>query len=76
VSALWMAVFRMRASLVGGCRPIRLDSYVDQNRWQLEHRRVLTPLGVPSEVLVLSAEKGAQEGALPGFETTLRLRPY
>jgi ubiquinone/menaquinone biosynthesis C-methylase UbiE len=54
VSLLWMAVFGMRASLVGGCRPIRLEPYIDQERWQLEHRRVVTPFGVPSEVLILS----------------------
>jgi len=53
VSSLWMKVFRMRPSLVGGCRPIRLESYVDFGRWQLEYQRVLTPFGVPSEVLVL-----------------------
>jgi ubiquinone/menaquinone biosynthesis C-methylase UbiE len=55
VSSLWMAVFRMRASLVGGCRPIRLDPYAGRGRWQLEHRGVLTPFGVPSEVMVLIA---------------------
>jgi len=55
VSLLWMAIFRMRASLVGGCRPIRLEPYIDQDRWQLDHRRVVTPFGVPSEVLILSA---------------------
>jgi ubiquinone/menaquinone biosynthesis C-methylase UbiE len=53
VSSLWMKVFRMRPSLVGGCRPIRLESYVDFGRWQLKHHRVLTPFGVPSEILVL-----------------------
>jgi len=55
VSSLWTAVFRLRASLVGGCRPVRLGPYVDSNRWEVEHRRVLTPFGVPSEVLVLGA---------------------
>jgi ubiquinone/menaquinone biosynthesis C-methylase UbiE len=54
VSTLWTAAFRMRASLVGGCRPVRLESYIDQRRWRLEHRRTLTPFGVPSEVVVLS----------------------
>jgi len=53
VSSLWRAVFHLRASMVGGCRPIRLDSFVDRNHWQLAHRCVLTPFGVPSEVLVL-----------------------
>jgi ubiquinone/menaquinone biosynthesis C-methylase UbiE len=56
VSLLWTAVFGMRASLVGGCRPIRLEPYMDQERWQLEHRRVVTPFGVPSEVLILSSK--------------------
>jgi ubiquinone/menaquinone biosynthesis C-methylase UbiE len=54
VSLLWMAVFGMRASWVGGCRPIHLEPYIDQNRWQLEHRGVVTPFGVPSEVFILS----------------------
>ena len=56
VSLLWMAVFRMRASLVGGCRPIHLEPYMDRERWQLEHRRVVTPFGVPSEVLILNSK--------------------
>jgi ubiquinone/menaquinone biosynthesis C-methylase UbiE len=56
VSLLWTALFRMRASLVGGCRPVRLEPYIDQKRWQLEHRRILTPFGVPSEAVVLSSK--------------------
>lgn len=54
VSSLWEAVFRMRASLIGGCRPIRLESYVDQKCWQIEYQKVITAFGVPSEVLILS----------------------
>ncbi len=56
VSSIWMAVFRMRPSIVGGCRPICLDAYIEEDRWQLEHRKVLTPFGVPSEVVVLIAK--------------------
>jgi ubiquinone/menaquinone biosynthesis C-methylase UbiE len=56
VSSFWEAVFRMRASLVGGCRPIRLESYVDQGYWQIEYQKVMTAFSVPSEVLVLSPE--------------------
>jgi ubiquinone/menaquinone biosynthesis C-methylase UbiE len=54
VSGLWMRLFRMRASLVGGCRPIRLEPYVDQDLWKSEYRKVLVRFGVPSEVLVLA----------------------
>lgn len=54
VSFLWMTIFRVRASLVGGCRPISLEPYVDSENWQTEYRNVVTPFGVPSEVLVLA----------------------
>ena len=55
VVALWKALFRWRPSLVGGCRPIRYEPFVDGARWRVEHRSVVTPFGVPSEVLVLVA---------------------
>lgn len=52
VSGLWNSVFRMRASLVGGCRPIKFETYVDPERWKIEYRNVVVAFGVPSEVLV------------------------
>jgi ubiquinone/menaquinone biosynthesis C-methylase UbiE len=52
VTAVWDAIFRVRAALVGGCRPIQLNRYLDMNLWQLEYHRVVTAFGVPSEVLV------------------------
>jgi SAM-dependent methyltransferase len=65
VSTLWTATFRLRPAAVGGCRPIHLDSFVDPRQWQVVHRNVLTPFGVPSEVLVLDL-KGAPNGVLEG----------
>ena len=56
VSSLWMAVFHIRPSVVGGCRPILLDEFVDRDRWKLEYRKILTPFGVPSEALILIAK--------------------
>jgi ubiquinone/menaquinone biosynthesis C-methylase UbiE len=53
VSFIWMEVFHLRPTLVGGCRPILLESYLDKERWQLEYQTVLTPFGVPSEVFIL-----------------------
>lgn len=58
VSSLWMAVFRLRPALVGGCRPILLDAFVDPQRWRTVHRQVVTPFGIPSEVLVLDSVRG------------------
>lgn len=54
VCALWKTVFRLRASLVGGCRPIRLDSFFDQQTWSINYRNVITQFGIPSEVLIAS----------------------
>ena len=53
VSSIWMAIFRIRPSLVGGCHPILLKSYLDQEHWRLEYQKVVTPFGVPSEVFIL-----------------------
>lgn len=55
VSRLWLAAFRMRPSLVGGCRPVRLDRWIQDRRWKVQHRAIRTPFGVPSEALVLEA---------------------
>ena len=52
--ALWSAVFRLRASLVGGCRPILLNSFFDQKSWSVNYRNVVIRFGVPSEVLIAS----------------------
>ena len=56
VSSVWMSVFRIRPSVVGGCRPIILDEYVDRESWKLEHRKILVPFGIPSEVMILIAK--------------------
>jgi len=52
VIALWSLVFRLNAALVGGCRPIELAGYLPPTDWCIVHRGVVTPFGVPSEILV------------------------
>jgi len=54
VSSLWMRVFRLNPAIVGGCRPVRLDSLADPREWRVVHRGVVTPFGIPSEVLILA----------------------
>jgi len=56
VSSLWMSVFRLSPALVGGCRPIQVGTFVNPQEWQVVHRRVVTPFGVPSEVLILETK--------------------
>ncbi len=58
VAGGWSLVYRLRPSLVGGCRPLRLASFVDPSRWTILHRETLAPFGVPSEVLVARPVSG------------------
>jgi len=53
VSSLWAAAFRLRPSLVGGCRPIRLAPLFESDEWTIVHREVVVRFGVPSEVCVV-----------------------
>lgn len=70
VSCLWMSIFRLNPALVGGCRPIQVDACGNLQEWQVVHRTVVTPFGIPSEVLVLEttgmpseATQRSREGA-------------
>ncbi len=49
---LWTILYRVHAPLVGGCRPIHLESYLDRSRWKVEHRHVVVSFGVPMEVII------------------------
>ena len=62
VSTAWSWVFRLRAKLVGGCRPMRLVPFVERGPWTVHYRNVVVASGVPSEVLIARAESVA-EGA-------------
>lgn len=58
VSSLWTSLFRLRPSLLGGCRPISLDEYgLNPNHWQLEYRKVIISFGVPSEASILTKKQ-------------------
>lgn len=52
VSGAWSLLHRLRASLVGGCRPIELQHYLASQLWHVEYRAVVTPYGIPSEIVV------------------------
>jgi len=54
VSSLWSTLFRMKASLVGGCRPIRLEEFLADDYWSLEFHDLVSRFGIPSEVVVAS----------------------
>jgi ubiquinone/menaquinone biosynthesis C-methylase UbiE len=53
VTGAWRTVHRIRPSLVGGCRPLRLEGLLD-NEWQVRHREIVCSFGISTEVLVAS----------------------
>jgi ubiquinone/menaquinone biosynthesis C-methylase UbiE len=52
ITILWSLISRLHAQLVGGCRPVRLDSYINKRIWSVEYHNVVVQYGVPSEVLI------------------------
>jgi len=52
-SRIWSAVHAMRPQLVGGCRPLRLESFLG-NHWSVRHQEVRCAFSICSEVLVAS----------------------
>jgi len=52
VAAAWAALHAVRAEWVGGCRPLRVRSFLPDDRWQVRHREIVRAWGVPSEVVV------------------------
>jgi ubiquinone/menaquinone biosynthesis C-methylase UbiE len=61
VCAAWSAVFRLHPSFVGGCRPILLDSFLNQQSWSMDYRNVVTQFGVPSEVLIAGLQNESND---------------
>lgn len=58
VGAGWRALYRVRPTLVGGCRPVEVVPYLDEARWTIAHAERVTPWGVPSEAVVAVPRKG------------------
>ncbi len=52
VARLWSRVHRLSPALVGGCRPIRLGSFLPASHWRILHHIELTPFALPSEVVI------------------------
>ena len=63
--AVWSAVFRFRPSLVGGCRPIQLNSFFGQDSWSIKYCNVATRFGIPSEILITSPKNTSNNELLP-----------
>lgn len=52
VCAAWKAVHALNPRLVGGCRPVRVEAFLDPATWSVRSRSIVSSWGVCSEVLV------------------------
>lgn len=58
VCATWKAAHAFRPRWVGGCRPIRVVSFLDGDTWTVRHREIVSSWGVCTEVLIAEASPG------------------
>lgn len=58
VAAGWRAVWGVRPSWVGGCRPVEVGPLLDGRLWEVVHHGRVAPWGVPSESLVAVRRPG------------------
>ncbi len=52
VMGVWNAVYSLRPRTFGGCRPVVGAELLDEARWRIEHRQVISRWGIASEILV------------------------
>ncbi|MHB8420899.1 MAG: class I SAM-dependent methyltransferase [Myxococcales bacterium] len=50
---LWSGIHRLNPGLVGGCRPLRLATFLEST-WQVQHHEVVRAFGIRTEVLIAS----------------------
>ena len=48
----WQALWSLKPTLVGGCRPITITNHLDRAAWTLRHHQTVTTLAITSEVVV------------------------
>ncbi len=49
---IWARIHGMKPALVGGCRPLRVGEFLAAAHWRVQHRNVVTPFAIPSEIIV------------------------
>lgn len=54
VTGIWNALYRLRPTLVGGCRPIELLSHLPESEWKILYSHVVVAYGLPAEVVIAS----------------------
>ena len=54
ITTVWNGLRAASPMLVGGCRPIEVLRLVPASDWKIEHQNVVTPFGIPCEIVVAS----------------------
>ncbi len=49
---IWARIHGLKPALVGGCRPLQLAEFLSAAEWKVQHRNVVTPFAIPSEIIV------------------------
>ena len=52
ITTVWNGLRAASPMLVGGCRPIEVLRLVPASDWKIEHQNVVTPFGIPCEIVV------------------------
>lgn len=52
VEKVWSLIFKVKSSLVGGCRPLALQDYIEKTKWKIIYNNTIVSFGVPSEIIV------------------------
>ncbi len=53
---LWRALFTVNPKLVGGCRAVVVQEFLDLSIWSMRYSNIVTRFGISSEVLVAACE--------------------
>jgi SAM-dependent methyltransferase len=51
-SRIWALLAHLRPALVGGCRPLRLEDFLDTDIWRVTYANTIIRWTIPSEVLI------------------------
>lgn len=61
VIGVWSFIHRLKPSLVGGCRPLRLPDFLPKDSWRILTREKLSPFGLPLEAIVAERLEGPSQ---------------
>ena len=52
ICAAWKGLHAVSPRLVGGCRPLRVEEFLDRDAWRIGHAEVVSAWGICSEIVV------------------------